>query len=113
MLASLQAGERVKLARIKTIADGIAVQQPGRLNFALVRRHAPEVITVSDEHIFVGMVRMLWDMRVVVEPAAAAAPAALLFHERLREKGLRVCCIISGGNISRALLEQVIKGETR
>jgi threonine dehydratase len=111
MLASLRAGERVKLAQIKTIADGIAVQQPGRLNFEFVRRYAPEVITVSDEHIFDGMVRMLWDMRVVVEPAAAAAPAALLFHEKLRKKGLKVCCIISGGNISQALLEQVIKGE--
>lgn len=110
MLASLQAGERVKLAQIKTIADGIAVQQPGRLNFEFVRRYAPEVITVNDEHIFDGMVRMLWDMRVVVEPAAAAAPAALLFHEKLRNKGLKVCCIISGGNISQALLEQVIVG---
>lgn len=110
MLASLRAGERVKLAQIKTIADGIAVQQPGRLNFEFVRRYAPEVITVNDEHIFDGMVRMLWDMRVVVEPAAAAAPAALLFHEKLRNKGLKVCCIISGGNISQALLEQVIVG---
>lgn len=110
MLASLRAGERVKLAQIKTIADGIAVQQPGRLNFEFVRRYAPEVITVSDEHIFDGMVRMLWDMRVVVEPAAAAAPAALLFHEELRDKGLKVCCIISGGNISQVLLEQVIVG---
>jgi threonine dehydratase len=112
MLASLQAGERVKLAHIKTIADGIAVQQPGRLNFEFVRRYAPEVITVSDEYILVGMVRMLWDMRVVVEPAAAAAPAALLFHDRLRNKGLKVCCIISGGNVSRELLERVIKGES-
>ena len=110
MLASLQAGERVKLPQIKTIADGIAVQEPGRLTFEFVRRYAPEVITVSEEHIFEGMVRMLWDMRVVVEPAAAAAPAALLLHEGLREKGLKVCCIISGGNISQALLEQVVSG---
>jgi threonine dehydratase len=110
MLASLRAGERVKLAHIKTIADGIAVQQPGRLNFELVRRYAPEVITVSDELIFDGMRRMLWDMRVVVEPAAAAAPAALLHHDRLLRRGLKVCCIVSGGNVSQALLEQVVAG---
>ena len=112
MLASLQAGERVKLPQIRTMADGIAVQRPGRLNYEFVRRYAPEVITVGEDHIFLGMVRMLWDMRVVVEPAAAAAPAALLFHPRLRDKGLKVCCIISGGNVSRELLEQVIKGES-
>jgi threonine dehydratase len=110
MLRSLQAGERVKLPQIKTIADGIAVQQPGALNFGFVRRYGVEVLTVSDEQIFEGMVRMLWDMRVVVEPAAAAAPAALIFDEKLRQRGLKVCCIISGGNISQELLEQVIQG---
>lgn len=110
MLASLQAGERVKLPHIHTIADGIAVQQPGALNFDFVRRYGVEVLTVSDEQIFAGMVRMLREMRLVVEPAAAAAPAALLTHERLLGKGLIVCCIISGGNISQAMLEQVVKG---
>jgi len=110
MLASLQAGERLKLPHIHTIADGIAVQQPGALNFDFVRHYGVEVMLVSDEHIFEGMVRMLRDMRLVVEPAAAAAPAALLFDERLLGKGLKVCCIISGGNISQALLEQVVKG---
>jgi threonine dehydratase len=110
MLASLRAGERLKLARIQTIADGIAVQQPGARNFDFVRRYGVEVLTVSDEQIFEGMVRMLRDMRLAVEPAAAAAPAALLFDERLLGKRLSVCCIISGGNISQAMLEQVVKG---
>jgi len=109
MLASLQAGERLKLPKIKTIADGIAVQQPGVLNFDFVRRYGVEVLTVSDDQIFMGMVRMLGEMRLAVEPAAAAAPAALLFDDRLIGKGLNVCCIISGGNISQAMLEQVVK----
>jgi threonine dehydratase len=111
MLASLQAGERVKLPRIQTIADGIAVQQPGALNFDFVRRYGVEVLTVNDEQIFAGMVRMLREMRLVVEPAAAAAPAALLFHERLLGKGIAVCCIISGGNIAQSMLERVVKGK--
>ena len=110
MLASLEAGERLKLPHIQTIADGIAVQQPGALNFDFVRRYDVDVLTVSDDQIFMGMVRMLRDMRLVVEPAAAAAPAALLFHEPLQGKGLKMCCIISGGNISQAMLEQVVKG---
>jgi threonine dehydratase len=54
------------------------------------------------------MQRMLWDLRVVVEPAAAAAPAALLFHERLRGLGATVCCIITGGNISQKMLREVV-----
>jgi threonine dehydratase len=110
MLASLQAGERIKLPRIHTIADGIAVQQPGALNFDFVRRYGVEVLTVNDEQIFAGMQRMLSDVRLVVEPAAAAAPAALLFSERLLGKEQIVCCIITGGNISQSLFEQVVRG---
>jgi threonine dehydratase len=66
MLESVKAGERLKLPHIKTIADGIAVQQPGRLNFDIIRRLVKEILTVNDEQIFEGMVRMLWDVRVIV-----------------------------------------------
>ncbi len=111
MLESLRVGKRVKLANIHTIADGIAVQQPGKLNFEFVKRYLKDILTVNDEQIFEGMVRMLWDMRVVVEPAAAAAPAALLFKEQLRNLGKTICCIITGGNISQTLLQQVIQGQ--
>jgi threonine dehydratase len=109
MLASLQAGERVKLPHIETVADGIAVQQPGELNFEVVRRCGPEVVTVDDDQILAAMARLLWDVGIVVEPAAAAAPAALLFHERLRQRGLKVCCVVSGGNVSQALLETIVR----
>lgn len=108
MLLSLRAGERVKIAEIETIADGIAVQQPGRRNLALVQHYAPDVITVSDDQILDGMARMLRDMRIVVEPAAAAAPAALLFHKALQNRDLRVCCVVSGANISQEVLERTI-----
>jgi threonine dehydratase len=110
MLESVKAGERLKLPHIKTIADGIAVQQPGKLNFDIVRRMVKEILIVDDEQIFEGMVRMLWDLRVVAEPAAAAAPAALLFNESLHNLGQTVCCIITGSNISPALLQQVVQG---
>jgi threonine dehydratase len=110
MLESVKAGERLKLPHIKTIADGIAVQQPGRLNFDIIRRLVKEILTVNDEQIFEAMVCMLWDVRVIVEPAAAAAPAALLFKENLRNLGQIVCCIITGSNISPALLQQVVVG---
>jgi threonine dehydratase len=110
MLESLKAGERIKLPHIKTIADGIAVQQPGKLNFEIVRRLIKDVLIVSDEQIFTGMVRMLWDMRLVVEPAAAAVPAALLFKDSIKNLGQTVCCIITGSNISPSLLQQVVQG---
>jgi threonine dehydratase len=111
MLESMRAGKRVKLSHINTIADGICVQQPGELNFGFVQRYLKDIVTVDDEQIFEGMVRMLWDMHVVVEPAAAAAPAALLFKDELKNLDKTVCCIITGGNISPALLQQVVQGQ--
>ena len=111
MLESVRAGKLVKLAHIQTIADGIAVQQPGKLNFEFVRRFGNEILTVSDAQIFEAMGRMLFDVRAVVEPAAAAAPAALLFAESLQDLGQTICCVITGGNISPQLLQQVAQGE--
>lgn len=111
MLESIRIGEVVKLPVIKTIADGIAVQQPGKLNFEFAKRYLSNLVTVSDDQIFEGMVRMLWDMRVVVEPAAAAAPAALLFAEELQNLGKKICCVITGGNISQELLQRVVVGK--
>jgi threonine dehydratase len=113
MLESLRAGRRIKLPKVETIADGIAIQQPGVLNFAFVQRHVQAVLTVSDEQIAQAMARMLFEMKVVVEPAAAAPVAALLFDESLRNRRQTVCCVISGGNISRALLQQVAQGLPR
>jgi threonine dehydratase len=110
MLESVRAGKRLKLPQIQTIADGIAVQQPGKINFKLVRQYVKEIVTVSDAQIYEGMWHMLRDVRVVVEPAAAAAPAAVLFNESLRNLGKKVCCVITGSNVSQTLLQQVAQG---
>jgi threonine dehydratase len=107
MLESIKKGKRIKLAHIDTIADGIAVQQPGKINFGFVQRYVKDIFTVTEEQIFDGMVRMLKDVQVVIEPAAAAAPASLLFHNQLHGLGKKICCIVSGGNISSALFKQV------
>jgi threonine dehydratase len=107
MLESIKAGKRIKLDHIDTIADGIAVQQPGKLNFGYVQQFVKEILTVSDELIMDGLVWMLREMRVAIEPAAAAAPACLLHETSLQNQGKKICCIVSGGNISPDLLKKV------
>jgi threonine dehydratase len=112
MRESVRAGRRIKLPHIETIADGIAVQQPGKHTFDFVQRYLKEILTVTDAQIYEAMSRMIHDVRVVVEPAAAAPVAALLFNEALHGLGKTVCCIITGGNISDSLLRQVVQGES-
>lgn len=111
MYESLKKGERVRLAHVETIADGIAVRQPGVHNFEIARRHVKEVLTVSDEQIQEAMQRMLTDVRVIIELPAAAPVAALLFDERLHNLDRDICCVITGGNISRLLLRSAVEAD--
>lgn len=111
MRESVRAGRRIKPSHIETIADGIAVQQPGKHTFDFVQRYLKEVLTVTDAQIYEAMSRMIRDVQVVVEPAAAAPVAALLFNEALHGLDKTICCIITGGNISDRLLRQVVQGE--
>ena len=81
-----------------TLADGIAVCRPGRLNFELIRRHVDEMFTVDDEEIARAITMLLERSKMVVEGAGAAGLAALL-QGRLSLPGSHVAVVLSGGNI--------------
>ncbi|MEP7026734.1 MAG: threonine/serine dehydratase, partial [Actinomycetota bacterium] len=68
---SLAAGHPVPLARMATMADGIAVGRPGELPFALVRDVVDEVVTVSEAAISRALLFCLERAKLVVEPAGA------------------------------------------
>jgi threonine dehydratase len=104
---SMAAGERVQIDVPHTIADGLAVDRPGELTFAVNRRLVDDVDVVTDDEIISAM-RFLFDrMKLVVEPSGAASIAALL-SGRLRLAGLRVGAVISGGNVDTARFVDLI-----
>ena len=106
---SLAAGAPTKLANCATIADGIAVQRPGDLNFLHVEKLVDEFVTVTDDELSAALLVLLERHKMVVEPAGGAAVAALLAHgDRLRPAG-PVVAILSGGNIDPMLLLRVIE----
>ena len=104
---SLAAGVPVKLPVSTTIADGIAVLRPGDLNFAHVTKLVDEFVTVTDEELSAALLVLLERHKMVVEPAGAAAVAALLTG-KLDLPG-PVVAILSGGNIDPMLLLRVIE----
>ena len=63
---------------MKTMADGIAVGLPGDVPFAAVRDHVDEIVTVSEESLSRALLALVERAKQVVEPAGAAAVAALL-----------------------------------
>jgi threonine dehydratase len=106
---SLAAGAPRKLAFAATIADGIAVLRPGDLNFAHVSKLVDEVVTVSDENLSAALLVLLERHKMVVEPAGAAAFAALLTGAYAPPTDGPVVAILSGGNIDPLLLLRVIE----
>lgn len=105
--ASLAAGSPQPLASMQTMADGIAVGLPGRITFAAVRDYVDEVLTVSEESLSRALIALLERAKMVVEPAGAAAVAALL--DQPQAFGTPAVAVLSGGNIDPLLLGRVIR----
>jgi threonine dehydratase len=104
---SLAAGAPTALASMATMADGIAVGRPGELTFALVRDHVDRVVTVSEDSLARALVLCLERAKLVVEPAGAAAVAAVMDDPGAFEPP--VVAVVSGGNIDPLLLSKVIR----
>ena len=69
--ASLDSGEPTEVPVVPTIADGIAVTEPGELNFEIIREVVDEVVTVSEDDIARALLVLLERAKLVVEPAGA------------------------------------------
>lgn len=105
--SSLEAGRPVRRTGLQTMADGIAVGQPGPVTFAHVSSLVDEVRTVSEESLSRAVLLCLERRKLVVEPAGAAAVAALLEHPGAFEPP--IVAILSGGNVDPLLLLQIIQ----
>ncbi len=90
-----------------TIAEGIAVKQPGELTTSILRGHVEEVVAVSDEEISEAIVLLLERTKLLVEGAGAASVAAVLGGHVSGDGP--VCALLSGGNIDPTLLISVMR----
>ncbi|MEJ2864970.1 threonine ammonia-lyase [Actinomycetospora flava] len=103
---SLRAGAPTGVAGA-TIADGIAVSRPGEVTFAHVQALVDEIVTVDEEAIARGVLRCLEREKLLVEPAGAAAVAAVAEYPR-RWPG-PVVAVLSGGNVDPMLLVDIVR----
>jgi threonine dehydratase len=90
-----------------TVADGIAVREPGKLTLPIIRALVDEVVTVSEAALEAAISSYLEVARVVAEGAGAASLAAVLEHPA-RFQGRRIGLVLSGGNVDTRLLASVI-----
>lgn len=104
---SLAAGAPVRLREMHTMADGIAVGEPGPVSYAHVAELVDDVVTVTEESLSRAVLLCLERRKLVVEPAGAAGVAALLQHPGAFEPP--IVAILSGGNVDPVLLLQIIQ----
>lgn len=104
---SLAAGMPVRAKTAQTMADGIAVAEPGPVTFSHVSELVDDVLTVSEEALSGALLLCLERAKLVVEPAGGAAVAAMLEHSG--QMRAPVVGVLSGGNIDPLLLLQVIR----
>jgi threonine dehydratase len=108
MSAALEAGESVRLEGLDTIADGLAPPFAGTLNLAITQRAVQQVVTVTDDQIAAAMRLLLERCKLLVEPAGAAALAALLEGRIALPRGARVAVVLSGGNVDVSRLADLV-----
>jgi threonine dehydratase len=104
---SLAQGRPVALTSMVTIADGIAVGCPGQVPFTAIQEHVDDFVTVSEDSLSRALLMLLERAKLVVEPAGAAAVAAMLDDPSAFETPAVV--VLSGGNVDPLLLMRVIR----
>ena len=96
-----------RLDGVSTIADGIAVKEPGDHTFEYCSQYVDEIVTVNDDEIAAAILTLMEQHKLVTEGAGAVSVAAAMF-DKVDIKGKKVVCVLSGGNIDVTILSRVI-----
>ena len=108
MKNSVKDGHIESLAHVSTIADGIAVKEPGEHTFQYVSQYVDEIVTVTDDEISAAILALIERQKLIAEGAGAASVAAAMFN-KVPIQGKKTVCLVSGGNIDVTILSRVIK----
>ncbi|HEY0939447.1 MAG TPA: threonine/serine dehydratase [Steroidobacter sp.] len=108
MHRSFAAGEPQAIERVATIADSLGAPYALPISFELCRRNVDGLVRISDDQMRSAMRFLLRNAKLAVEPAGAAATAALLGPLKQRLQGKRVGLIVCGSNIDSATYARLI-----
>ena len=107
MLESIEHGHIERLSAVSTIADGIAVKEPGDLTYNLCQKYVDGIVTVSDDEVCAAILLLLEQHKMIAEGAGAVSVAAAMFCN-LPLEGKKTVCVVSGGNIDVTTLNRII-----
>ncbi len=107
MYNSVKDGKPTRLSLVQTIADGIAVKEPGENTYNLVSQYVDEIALVTDDEVSSAILALIEKQKMIAEGAGAVAVAAVMFN-KFPLKGKKVVAVVSGGNIDVTSLSRVI-----
>lgn len=107
MLNSIRDGKIETLKEVSTVADGIAVKQPGTLTFEMCQKYVDGIVTATEDEIASAILLLLEKHKMVAEGAGAVSVAAAM-HNKVDIKGRKTVCLISGGNVDINILDRII-----
>ncbi len=105
---SLRQRTAVRVMPKPTLADGVAVAEPGALNLPLIQRYVDDIVTVDEEAIAQAIVMLLERSKLVVEGAGALGVAALI-SGAVKAEGRTTAVVLSGGNIDINVLATIVQ----
>lgn len=108
MYKSVKDGKIERLDSVSTIADGIAVKEPGENTFKYVNEYVDEIVTVSEDEIASAILALIEQHKMIAEGAGAVSVAAAMFG-KIPVENKKVVCVVSGGNVDVTILSRVIK----
>lgn len=108
VLRAVETGAPVRLERNTTIADGLAAPFTAELPLAIIRRDVDDLVLVTDDEIVAALRLILERTKLLVEPAGAAAVAALMTGKAAVPHGARTVAVLSGGNIDSERLKVLL-----
>ncbi|HEY5676575.1 MAG TPA: pyridoxal-phosphate dependent enzyme, partial [Myxococcales bacterium] len=99
MHRSFRSGQPEGIDKVRTIADSLGAPHAAPYSFALCRRFVDELVLVNDDQLRDAMKLIFRGAKLAVEPAGAAATAALCGPLREKLAGKQVAVIVCGANI--------------
>ena len=108
MYNSIKHGNIECLKSVSTIADGIAVKQPGEHTYELIRDYVDDIALVTDDEIASAILALIEKQKMIAEGAGAVSVAAAMFN-KFPIQGKKVVSLVSGGNIDVSILSRVIE----
>ncbi|MPQ43477.1 threonine ammonia-lyase [Clostridium tarantellae] len=105
MEQSFKKGHLINIDKVDTIADGIAVKQPGNLTYEIIKDYVDDIVTVTDNEIVEAFFTLSEKHKLLAEASGVVSLAAL---KKLNEKNKKVVSVISGGNIDMVTISSLI-----